>query len=462
MVSPERLEIYQDFVEIHSKEGVYNPNLALVGLLSTLTPDLKGMVLWAMDDGVIYYEPRQLYSNTLSWLEQQGIDRRIFPITKKAVWYYCRLVNQDKQVVDGSLVKIGAVVKTVEERTAYGLSRTGYMRSLAGKDLAIPLISHAVEFVFRAQQTDTPPKYDSMWRILGQVSSPTDQRRPEIVYRIIDFLVNNPGVHRKVDILNGLGDVNEANVSNALIPLGKTGIIDYQSPMMEVEGERGKGWAQYLLEDQEENRKRLQDTDQLYLEIKRERRHFHLPGSLSQVAGYILQNPDQLHERNQLARVLKIHPPSISSILSLLESFGILKRIEHGFKGGERVSFVQANYLTNLFDELILQPARYMADTLIPQPPKPLTAPKLAIFLDNYQQERSHIGSEGAIQVRLAIYTILDQYRQVKLSHLIQLHNQQADRELTAGAIRSQLNFLITQRLVKKTQTGFYALVKLI
>ncbi|MBI2017686.1 hypothetical protein HYS92_01400 [Candidatus Daviesbacteria bacterium] len=61
-ISPEKLERYKDFVSLHSAENdSYNPERGLGGLLSTLTPDPKIVVLAGMDQGTIYFTAKQLY-----------------------------------------------------------------------------------------------------------------------------------------------------------------------------------------------------------------------------------------------------------------------------------------------------------------------------------------------------------------------------------------------------------------
>ena len=53
VIPQERLQRYSEFVNRHSDNGVYNPDKALGGLLSVLTPDTKGIVLSAMAGGEI-------------------------------------------------------------------------------------------------------------------------------------------------------------------------------------------------------------------------------------------------------------------------------------------------------------------------------------------------------------------------------------------------------------------------
>src|SRR5205814_800208 len=100
-----------------------------------------------------------------------------------------------------------------------------------------------VRFVFRAreharkQEMAGKPfqKFDSMWKILSTLNSTGDHRRPLAVWKTINYLANNPGKYRKVDIQEAT-QIPASILTNVLISLADCGVIDYESPLKEVEG----------------------------------------------------------------------------------------------------------------------------------------------------------------------------------------------------------------------------------
>lgn len=457
MVSPERLEKYRDFVEMHSKEGIYDPQKGLTGLLSILTPDPKGVVLIGMNGGEIYFTDRQIYRSTQDWLENQGLPTSVFPVTYRSVWnYYCQQQGTSEEM-DGSLVKIGAVVKQVYEDTAYGF-RTGYLRSLAGTELAQSLVTQAIEFVYQTEKRGIPHRYKSMWRILGAVSSTVEQRRPMSVFQIVDFLMHNRGPNSAIDIAEELmirGDVNFTDsgvISKVLRSLGGAGIIDY--------GPIYKDIISYILANPDKNLARLAAIGDLLVEIKRENEDLSPPGPLVRIVRYISQYPNSFFEVNKVADLLGMGYGRASSLMSTLAMEGILTRADGRFAGDIRRKAAKVNDLTYLFYDLVLQPSRDMAYNLIPIPGVVLTKEKIALFLQNYQAERSQVGPSGGEYARANLLDILVRHSALKRSEVIRLYNQRSDRELNSATIGMHLGFLVDSGLVEKTQRGFYRLNK--
>lgn len=467
MVHPDRLERYKDFVEIHSDlvdgQPVYNPNKAFTGLLSILSPDPKVVVLAGMEENTIYFPYHQLHRDVLLWLNNLGVAPSVFPITLASSWNY--LVGKKKQErYDGSLVEIGAVVREAHLISSWGDDRTGYIKSRAGSELAVPLFPYACEFVSRAKeyaetqksQGKTPHEFDSMWRIIGSPSSQTDRRRPWAVFKVIEFLIQNPGFHRCEDLIKNLGEqINYAVISHVLNSLGKTGIIDYYSPFRDIDGKRTKGWIAYKLR----SRQSLQDFDNLYQAIKDEIEYFENKGMLGRLRDYILENPDTAYEANAVAQRLAVDRSTlISHLFSSLAKIKVLQK-ETELTGGEIQSQASANDLTKMFNDMVLSIVRAVADTLTSPPTKPLDPPKLTYFLQNYQTERSYVGPTGGEEVRECIIAILANYPEpMKLSHITQEYNHLADRQLFNHSIRSQLRVLIDQGLVKSPRKGYYSL----
>lgn len=456
MISPEREKKYQDFVQTHSEDGVYQPRKGLGGLLSILTPDPKGIVLAGMEMGEVYLSRQSPHQQTLSFLERLGLPKELFPLTDRADWCYCE-IKREGEVTDGSLVKIGAVVKQAILHTGEGL-KFGYMKSLAGEELGGPLLPYAIEFVHRSAELPHPPRYNSLWKVLGAVSSPTDQRRPLITYEVIKFLIDHPQEHHEAELTEGVGSYS-MRVSNVLNSLGKCGVINYRT-LVEIEGKKPRGWSKYFLQQPQA----LVEGDQLYKQLKKERgvkRGVIRKSNVLKVVDYIRDHPQEEYEGSSLERLLSIQPHIIGRVLSRLELMGVLGRPKPGFKAGERCTSISANECTRLFYDLICQPAWETADTLSPLPSKPWKKEQVTIFLQNYQEERTHIGPPGGKQVRATLFEILSGNGEMKLSHISEIFNTRSDRTLKSNTLASQLQLLIRQGLLKQPRPGFYRLKQL-
>ena len=451
VISPGKLEKYSDFLSKHSNEGVYDPKKGLCGLLSILTPDTKSVVLAGMQSGTIYFSERQLYKDVLVWLGNQGVPKKAFPVSFRAGWEYCEL-KSDQETSDGSLVKIGAVVKQAKLISDWEEERIGYIKSTPGLELAAPLLPYVCDFVYRAGESDIPHRYDSMWRLIGAVHSKTVQRRPLAVFKIVEFLNQNQGSHRTTDIEEGLtGQIDDNIVSVVLNSLGDAGVIDYHSPHRDIQGKRAQGWSRYGLKD----RQKLQDLNSLYKSIQDKRPTFYDIGYLRKAVRYIQENPEITFEIDGLAARLGIDKRNISRVVSSLSLIGVIEP-QSRYK-----SSASANDLTRMFYDGVLLPAKMVADTLTPPPSRSLAASKLFYYLQNYQEERSSIGPKGGEENRSLIMTIIaDLNKPTKLSHIVVRFNAQSERRLSPKTLESHLDYLIKEELLKRSQRGYYELAK--
>lgn len=459
--SPEvpKLNKHQDFIRAHSNErGEYDPKKGLEGILTTFTPDTKLVVLAAMNDRNGYFTNSQLYNQVRSWLDLIGVGSEHWPITLEPTWSYCELRVQGERI-PGSLVDVGAVVKETALPTPSGY-RTAYRRSEAGEELVVGLLPYVSDFVWKVARSDTPHKYKSMWELLGLTAS-TGKRHPLSVYYLIEFLTRNPGNHSRVDLEQALaGQVDITVISTTLAHLGETGMISYQSPTKFVAGKRGKGWAEFVLSDPN----RLKNPTQVYKDIKSSI-NFNFTGRayLEKVIKYIQANPDQVYEINNVTRALdpKIETAisQTSKVLNMLERIGILKR-PTVFKSSEVLSQVSANDLTRMFYEMVLQPAKGVADSLEPPPTRLLDPQKIAFLLDNYKNERNYGGQTGGEAIRIELIKVLENSNlPLNLPHIMELFNQSSRRRVKPDALRAHLRTLIKDGKVARTQRGLYQLV---
>jgi hypothetical protein len=443
---------YEEFIKRHSVDGRYDPEKGLEGLLSCLTPDPKGIVLLAMAEKRWYSNSTELYQDVLNFMERNGLEKK-FPINFSSVWAYCEFKNKkNKELVDGSLVEIGAVVKQLnldENKYAYQISD-------AGIELARPLILKAVEFVHKARNSGISHSYDSMWRIFSNVHSPspTKKRRPLAVYKFVKFLIENPGQHRITDMVNELGKKHFYLVPDIAAALG--GIVDYESMVKEKEGKKPKGWSVYVLNDEGLLEK---SDEEIWKEIKKISDRFNDRGYLIKVFNFIKSKEDKeyKYERNELSKELKIPESKISCCLSLLSKIGLLKSGE--FRGGEICSKVEANDLTKLFYETVLQPAYELANSLNPGLIKTTFEPEwIEEFLENYNEERSQIGPEGGEEVRKAIIKVLREVDELKRNVIAEKVNEKLDRKLHASTYLHHIKALEKEGEIEKTKRGWYRL----
>lgn len=458
MISAERLGRYKDFVDPERTGTPYDPRQGLERLMGILSPDPKGIVLAAMREDW-YGSESQLRSGVFAWLKGLGLSPDIWPIKAQATWSYCEHANKRGEIVDGSLIDLGAVVKKAEDP-----SQVLYSRSIAGAELVVPLVQQAIMFVSKAReyaearrlQGKESHKYDSMWRVIGSVSSQTDQRRPRAIWEVVDFLTHNPGSNRQLDLELELF-ISQGRLRQILSFLGNTGIIDYVSPATEKEGQKGKGWAIFTL-SKAQSADDL-NSDKVYWDIKSAKSDFRKRILLGQIIGYIKKHPDEEYEYRTLAKKLNINPTDTCTVLSWLTDSNILERPEYRFEGGEVESSASANYLTYLFYDLVCVPAGNIADTLSPLSLRSWQREELAVFLKNYGEERSNIGPQAGYYVRGLILEILHGVEEMKLSQVVDLYNSRAERELKDGSVGSQMRNLLRLGLVEQSRLGYYRLV---
>lgn len=459
MISPDRLERYKDFIDPERTGAPYDSRQGVDRLMGVLSPDPKGVVLASMGQDW-YGGERQLRSAVFQWLGELGLPSGLWPITASANWSYC-VYRKEGEILDGSLVELGAVVKKAEDA-----SQTLYSRSVAGAELAVPLVQQAIRFVSKAReyaeakvsQGEIPHKFDSMWRIISAVSSPTDQRRPGAIWDVVDFLAHNPGKYREVDLVNSM-HISQYRLKPILFTLGDCGIINYHSPMKDEEGHTGRGWSVYTLVDP-----KLMaglEADEVLSNIKSIRNGFSHYTAMTKTLNYIRKHPKREYEYRALAKELGIYKTNISMCLGLLAELGLLERPDPGYKGGNTASLVETNDLTHLFYDLVCEPAREVADTLSPLPIRLWDRRELAMYLENYNEERSHKGTQGTAEVkRILVDALPKDGSERKISHIVALYNEQSDRRLGVPALTYHLRRLLRSGQIEQPRPRYYRRVQ--
>lgn len=457
-IPQEKLERYSHFVSLNSTNGVYEPEKGLEALLSSVTPDPKVIVIIAMaaNKNEYFYSPRRLQSAVFDQLNSLDINARVYPISYFASWSYCEFRDRYGSKQNGSLVDIGAVVKRANMDTPEGL-KTGYQISTEGVKLAVPIGLAAIDFVWKATHSRIGHKYDSMSRLLGSVFSRTEHRRQLGVYYVVKFLIENEGNHRSADISVALdGILSDGLIHIVLNTLSEAGIIDYESPLRDVNGARPKGFVKYCSTQKQPNL----DSAEIYKRFRERNPTFHGKSILYRIINHINENPSSAFEAHQLNEKLKINNISyVVRVLSFLADLGSLER-EDIFQGGRKFSNAGANDLTKMFYEGVLLPAWYSATTLTPYKIEIVDlSEKVSLFLENYHRERSRKGPEGGEEVRQSIIRVLSaSHSPLKFSHIRQEVNEMIGRNLSIGAVKGQVKQLMENDVIISPKKRYYDL----
>jgi hypothetical protein len=216
------------------------------------------------------------------------------------------------------------------------------------------------------------------------------------------------------------------------------GIIDYRSPIRDLEGRRTRDWVRYKL-----TVNRI-DYGEVRENAKKASRRFTCWASLRKVIDYINQNPKEELTYRGLADKLGISEDTSSRCLRLLNSIGYLSS---EFRGNEVQSIAKANENTILLYQEFFEPIARMCRKLDPDAQG--FRDKLEYYLDHrdlwrehlktqvyiYDKERFHVGFVGG-EVRRLILRVLEDGEVKKLSHICYDVNRISLRRLTSNNIQ--------------------------
>jgi hypothetical protein len=430
-------ERYADFVTKHSYTcTVYDSRSALENLLMVLTPDVKGIVLASMDEGRKYGGRRSFYKHINGYLQKLGISDPL-PLSPNGVWKnFVRYLNGEK--VDGSLVSIGAIEK----------STNGFIRSQAGTELFLPLIQRGVDFVYQASLSPLIHRYDSLGRILSTLSSPTEAGRPLMAFDLISFLVNNSGVHSQIEILTALGYTQE-RMSELLLDFKEAGIIDYETPSKERKGKRGKKWSKYKLSCKND----YPNFETLFQKAKTGKSSFASQANFKAVVEYITDHPDEDYDSATLNEVLNIPSEQASRILRGLSFVGFLESSSK-INGKVAHAIASANYLTEMFYDMVCLPAEEVATHLTPLPLASWDKRKLEVFLRNYEAERIHGGEVIDYSAEL-LEIIRNNGGVIKVSHLEEEYEELVRQNVRQSSLETGIKKLGIIGKVRRVSLGY-------
>lgn len=458
-ISQEQLQKYSDFVSLNSTGGVYDPQEGLEALLSSLTPDPKVIVLRAMaaNRNEWFFSDYYLHKAVLEELSRLGLNRGAYPISRRSSWHYCERLNEQGDLSDGSLISVGAVVKQANMSTPQGL-KIGYQISLAGYELALPLGKCAIDFVWSAMHGSFMHRYDSMWKLLGTVSSTTESRKQAAVFHVLQYLVEHPGLHGIIDIYEGLeGSISLLRVSRTVNALGICGVIDHQSLEKTREGRIPKGLVTFELSPQYRSNPMTLSSDGVCSKIQDANIPFRYWKALEKILDYIRTKPLAHYDKYTLGGLLELHHGNAQIVINTLENIGILVST-HEFQPGEVISRAGANDLSRMFRDMVIIPAWQTASTLSPTGSVEVEPERVKFFSNNYSEERTIVGPEGGKEVRGAILDALTAHDEMKLYQIIQIAGENISRKLNREAFAKQLRELMKRGLVKKTKKDYYTL----
>jgi DNA-binding IscR family transcriptional regulator len=409
-----------------------------------LTPDPKAVVLWSMEQGVSY---------TIGELNRQVkefVGDRL-PISYAAMWSYCRGSGQ----WPGALEKFGFVAN---ETDGVASGPFAFAKTSAGADFGDAIAARALWLCGKLTS-----KYRSMLRIFGspQRSSTAKTRRGFAVYRVVKLLAEQPDqVYRTTDVAD-LTSISMDVLSLALNTMGQAGVIDYEAPQRDKNGQTTTGWAQYRLLNKDLLTK---DMDELYREFRRDRPGIYLKAYLRSVIDYIRDQPEAAYSADTLPHVVAVSSSYVSNVLSFLKRAGFL---ESDFTGGVILSRAMANQNTGLLWEHLLEPIEAVAQRLDPtdcrgfcdmldsyESHSETRMDHVQRMLAQYQMERVHKGLEKAQDIDTALLTLPG--RVMKLSAILERVNRARESSLSSRTVCAHLDGLVRSGRFERPKKGHY------
>jgi DNA-binding IscR family transcriptional regulator len=278
---------------------------------------------------------------------------------------------------------------------------------------------------------------------------------------VVKLLAEQPEqVYRTTDIAD-LTSVSMGILTLALNTLGEAGIIDYESPHRDKNGQPVTGWAQYRLMNKTLLTK---DVEELYREFRQNRPWSYLKAYLGSVLDYIRRHPEAVYSADTLPHFVAVDRDYVSNILSFLKSKGFL---ESDFQGGVVRSKAMANQNTCLLWDHLLKPIEAVAHRLDPRDCKgfydvlhsyeshPETrTDHVQQMLAQYQAERVHRGLEKAQDIDVVLLALPK--KTMKLSAIVEKVNGAREFSLLSATVAYHLEGLVTSGRFEKPKRGHY------
>lgn len=410
-----------------------------------LTPDPKAVVLWSMEQRVSY-TVGELYRQVTEFVGDRP------PICRSGVWSYCKGKEQRQAVLE----KFGFVANE-DAMEADATGPFAVEKTPAGADFGDAIAARAVWLCGKLTS-----KYRSLLKIFGAPHKKEDAktRRGLAIYRVVKLLAEQPQqVYRTTDIADLTG-VSTGILTLALNAIGQAGIIDYESPFRDIDGQVATGWAQYRLVGKNLLTK---DVEELYDEYRQDRPFSYLKAYLRSVLNYIRRHPEAAYSADTLPQIVAVDRDYVSNILSFLKNRGFL---ESDFQGGVVLSKAKANENTCLLWEHLLKPIEAVAHRLDPGDCKgfynvldsyvshPETrTDDVQRMLAQYRAERVHQGfSTGDTD---AVLLALPR-RAMKLSTIVEKVNGTRQFSMSSATVRYHLDGLIRAERFEKSKRGHY------
>jgi len=411
-----------------------------------LTPDPKPVVLWSMEQGVSY-TVGELYRQVAEFVGDRP------PICRSGVWSYCKGKGQWQAVLE----KFGFIAN----ENAMEAEATGPFaveKTPAGADFGDAIAARAVWLCGKLTS-----KHRSLLKIFGAPHKKGDAktRRGLAIYRVVKLLAEQPQqVYRTTDIADLTG-VSMGILTLALNTIGQAGIIEYESPSRDIDGQVATGWAQYRLVNKDLLTK---DVEQLYDEYRQERPFSYLKAYLRSVLDYIRHHPEAVYSADTLPQIVAVDRDYVSNILAFLKNRGFL---ESDFQGGVILSKTRANENTCLLWEHLLKPIEAVAHRLDPADCKgfydvldsyvshPETrTDDVQRMLARYRAERVHQGFDTARDTDVVLLALPK--KAMKLSTIVEKVNGTRQSSLSSATVRYHLDGLIRAGRFEKSKRGHY------
>ncbi|HLC59409.1 MAG TPA: hypothetical protein VJH34_02705 [archaeon] len=436
-------------------------------LLLLSSPDPKSVSLWSLEPGKLYTED-EIFNNTLSF---SGMSYKDFPLTEAGL--LCYYHGHRSNNVKGSLESLGAISKgklSLENLTKLDRYPV-YNKTGLGADFGDPIAASSTWLVNELENRNKEFN-KSTYRIVGseKITMNRKSKRANLLYETLELLANNPEarfspreIHHEIKKDNAgelSSDSIRKNLSEILDKLGRNKMIEYVSPLRELNGKRQSGWSRYRSCDKI-------DIDDAFAKVSQKYSSFNKE-ALKRTINFANKNIGEYFSWQDLSKYTGgIDRPTTNRGIEYLYGTGYL---EHEF-GKKSWAYAKANEMTSLMWEEFLEPIGRAAENMN----KNITGfqDKLEIYKDNnkrikavrnrleiYASEKSRIGPIGGKIVRKAIVEILRESEgKVKLSILEEIVCKKLDRNLHKNAIVANLKRMKDDGIVYR-DSGYYGLVE--
>ncbi len=392
-----RAERYSDFAALNARNGRFDPGLAMLSLLHSLSPDTRAFIIRMMEFGKEYLR-RELTDHGRGVLRGCGADAEQVDLMADIVRTTgFRREYSDNFAKSFQLAKMGAI--RVGRRMVDGEDLATYALTLAGEELFKPLIDNAIMFIDRAA-AENNHRFDSTYRLLGV------KGRPANVEMVLSELCTS-GPMPEAEIKRRLrSSLTQAGLSMALRSMAYAGLIRHESLTTHMLRKDDRVHKKYALRD---IRFLGMSDEQIFDEVKGISDYRMRLSHVTVVANLFARNPNKVIDivtaaneirktyasagKGQAGMKISRSTARITAgyMLEKLTAVGML-RLERGFRGNDK-SLSSATALGVTFNDEVLKWARMASRLEYDTLRRPMLTKEMVLHLiENYQSEKGDHG----------------------------------------------------------------------